>query len=92
MILRDLFIDGYEKKILFLIKEYFSTEGICMGNKPWIKEVAGNEDFTIDKVNINIHYDRYEAFPGFCGSQSAIIPLKKIKHLVNPNGPLNYLR
>jgi len=53
--------------------------------------VNGNEDFTISRVNIEIHYDRGEALAEACGAVTVIIPLRKLEHLINPNGPLGYL-
>ncbi|MBC6478358.1 MAG: hypothetical protein GDA56_11855 [Hormoscilla sp. GM7CHS1pb] len=89
--LKDLFRHGYKDELFKLIKESFRDRNVCGGGWTSLKGVNGNEDFTISRVNIEIHYDRNEALAGNCGAVTAIIPLRKLEHLINPNGPLGYL-
>lgn len=92
--LKDLFKKGYELEFLnILIKssesKYNYEDNGCEEITP--NKITGNEDFIIKHVNIEINYDNGEIGARACGIITKTIPLKDIKHLVNPNGILKYL-
>lgn len=93
--LKNLFKKGYEAELLGLLNKtaehLYEQDNSRPCNKATPYKITGDENFRIKTPNIEIYYYNGEVAARACGEITVLIPMSKIKHLVNTNGKLKYL-
>lgn len=101
LIENDLFVDGYQPALSEIIKEKIVEDSYQDEEIPdiikledteyYVDSIKANGNFFVNEESINFVYNTYEIGPFYMGITEVNLPFERIRHLLKPGNPLEYL-
>jgi len=88
--LSDVLVKGYEKPLEALVNEFVPRENLFKPQNPVL--LKDSSDWFIAEKGLCIHYGLYALAPYAVGMIDVEMPFEKAKSLIDPNGPLSFLK
>ena len=97
----DIFKDGYQAQLSEIIKQKIVEDSYQDEEIPdivkledtdfYIDSIKANGNFFVNEESINFVYNTYEIGPFYMGITEVNLPFERIRHLMKPGNPLEYL-